>query len=275
MSSVRRIVLGLEYAGEAFCGWQSQRGVRTVQDTLEAALASIAGEAVRLHCAGRTDTGVHATAQVAHFDTHASRGAQAWVRGANSLLPPEIAVHWSHELTPEDDFHARFRAECRRYRYLLLDAPVRPALLARRVGWFHQRLDVAAMRAAAQSLLGEHDFSAFRAAGCQAKSPVKILHRLDIFRQDALIVFDLAANGFLHHMVRNLVGALVYVGAGRTTPEQPARVLAARERRLAAPTFSADGLYFCGVRYPARFGLPHGGDWFVPPTLPVPHPNPS
>ena len=150
-----------------------------------------------------------------------------------------------------------------------------PALLARRVGWFHQRLEVAAMRAAAQSLLGEHDFSAFRATGCQAKSPVKILHRLDILRQDALIVFDFAANGFLHHMVRNLVGALVYVGAGRTPPEQPARVLAARDRRLAAPTFSADGLYFCGVRYPARFGLPHGGDWFVPPTLPVPHPNPS
>ena len=270
MSNMRRIALGLEYAGEAFSGWQSQREVRTVQDTLEAALASIAGEAVRLHCAGRTDAGVHATAQVAHFDTHAVRGAQAWVRGANSLLPPEIAVHWAHELAPEDDFHARFCAECRHYRYLLLDAPVRPALLARRVGWFHQRLNVTAMQTAAQALVGEHDFSAFRAAGCQAKSPVKILHQLDISRQGALIVFDLAANGFLHHMVRNLVGALVYVGAGRTAPEQPARVLASRERRLSAPTFAADGLYFCGVRYPARFALPHGGHWFVPPALPVP-----
>lgn len=268
------MVLGVEYAGDAFNGWQSQCGVQTVQDTLEAVLTDIAGEPVRLHCAGRTDTGVHATAQVAHFDTRAVRPVQAWVRGANSLLPPSVAVHWAHALAAETDFHARYCAERRRYRYVLLDAPVRPALLARRVGWFHRRLDVAAMRAAAAMLVGEHDFSAFRAAGCQAKSPVKTLHCLEVSRQGAFIVFDLAANGFLHHMVRNLVGALVYVGKGRDDPAHPRAILDGRDRRRAAPTFSPDGLYFCGAEYDARYGLPHGGRWCVLPALPSLEPLP-
>ncbi len=249
-----RIALGLEYDGGAFHGWQTQPGGNTVQDTLESALSSIAAQPVRVVCAGRTDTGVHATAQVVHFDTGADRPPEAWVRGVNALLPPTLAVRWMREV-PEA-FHARFSARARRYRYLLLNRPQRPGLWHGRAGWFHRPLDLAAMREGAALLVGEHDFSAFRAAQCQARSPRKFLSRAEVRRQGDFFVFDFEANAFLHHMVRNLVGSLVYVGKGKHPPRWIAELLDAGDRRLAAPTFAPDGLYLCGVDYEAHWALP-------------------
>lgn len=249
-----RIALGVEYDGAAFAGWQSQPHGNTVQDALETALAAIAGHPARTICAGRTDAGVHALAQVVHFDTDADRPESAWVRGVNAHLPPTVAVRWAQPVG--DDFHARFSARSRRYRYVLLNRSVRPAILSGRVGWFHSPLDVEAMAAAAAFLLGEHDFSAFRAAECQAKTPVKTLHHAFIFRESDVIVFDFRANAFLHHMVRNLVGALVFVGKGRHRPEWVAELLEGRDRTQAAPTFEAAGLYFAGVEYAPEWNLP-------------------
>jgi len=251
-----RIALGLEYDGSRFCGWQTQPGGCGVQDALERALAQIAGAPVATTCAGRTDAGVHALAQVVHFDTSARRPPTAWVRGTNALLPAALAVTWSREVAP--DFHARYCAESRSYRYLLLNRGVRPGAQHGRVGWFHHPLDLEAMQAAAQCLVGRHDFSAFRAAECQARSPVRTLHGLDIRRHGELVVFDLRANAFLQHMVRNIVGSLVYVGKGRYPPDWLASVLAARDRALAAPTFDAAGLYLAAVGYAAAWGLPQG-----------------
>lgn len=263
-----RIALGVEYAGDAFEGWQSQRHGRTVQDHLERAIAVIAGHAIRLHCAGRTDAGVHATAQVVHFDTSATRRCGSWVRGVNTLLPPEVAVLWAVEV--DDDFHARYLAHARRYRYILLNTPVRPALLARRVGWFHVPLDVSVMAEGAQYLPGRHDFTAFRAAGCQAKTPIRLMHSASVERDGDYLLFDFHANGFLHHMVRNLVGALVYIGKGAKSPEWIAEVLTQADRSLAAPTFPADGLYLCGVDYADRWPLPGNGRIIAMPRLPLP-----
>ena len=251
-----RLVLGVEYDGRCFCGWQTQASGCGVQDVLERALNAIAGETVATVGAGRTDSGVHASGQVAHFDTRAVRPMTAWTRGVNAFLPAGVAVRWAQPVA--DGFHARYSALERRYRYLLLNRPVRPALDAGRVGWFHAPLDVEAMRAGARHLLGEHDFSAFRAAACQAKSPVRALTRLDIQREGEVIVFELAANGFLHHMVRNIVGGLVYVGNGRRDAAWMGELLERRDRRLAAPTFAPDGLYFLGARYEARWGLREG-----------------
>lgn len=262
-----RIALGVEYAGDAFEGWQSQKHGRTVQDCLEAALQRIAAEPVRLHCAGRTDTGVHATAQVVHFDTTARRPASAWVRGVNAHLPPSVVVRWAVEV--DGGFHARYLAFERRYRYVLVTAPTRPALLSGRVGWFHLPLDEQAMSEAATALVGTHDFSTFRAAGCQARTPVRHMREAEVRRERDCFVFDFRADGFLHHMIRNLVGALVYVGKGRYPPEWLAGVLAARDRSLAAPTFSPDGLYLCGVSYPPRWSLPNEGRIIALPQLPV------
>lgn len=256
-----RIALGVEYDGSRFCGWQTQPAGCAVQDVLARAVAGIAGHAVQLIAAGRTDAGVHAVAQVVHFDTEAMRPDTAWVRGVNALLPASVAVRWARVVGP--GFHARFSARGRRYRYLLLNRPTRPGLLAGRVGWYHAPLDVAAMAEAARHLLGEHDFSAFRAAECQARSPVRTLTRLDIRREGEVVVFDFAANAFLHHMVRNLVGCLVYVGAGKHPPGWLAEVLAGRDRRLAAPTFAPDGLYFTGADYDPEWGLPAPEDAFT------------
>lgn len=249
-----RWALGLEYDGSGFCGWQSQPAGCGVQDALERALGEIAGGPVRVTAAGRTDAGVHALAQVVHFDTIATRPANAWVRGANALLPRCASVLWARGV--DDSFHARFSAVARTYRYLLLARAQRPALAAGRAGWFHQPLDLQAMREASALVVGEHDFSAFRSAECQARNPVRTLHEVRIESRGAWVLMSFTANAFLHHMVRNLVGCLVYVGAGRRAPEWLAEVLAARERRLAAPTFSADGLYLAGVRYPAHLALP-------------------
>jgi tRNA pseudouridine38-40 synthase len=259
-----RIALGVEYDGSPFCGWQSQADGLTVQDTLQRALRQIAGgqianeqpasEQISVIAAGRTDTGVHALEQVVHFDTRVERPLTAWVRGVNAVLPESIAVLWAH--TVPDEFHARFSAHGRSYRYLLVNRAVRPALNAGKAGWFHSPLDTALMQAAAQHLVGEHDFSAFRAAECQAKSPVKHLQQLDIRRHGDIIVFDVSADAFLHHMVRNIVGCLVYVGKGKYPPDWLAEVLVDRERSRAAPTFAPDGLYLRRIKYETKWGLP-------------------
>ena len=249
-----RIALGIEYDGSRFVGWQTQPGGGAVQDAVETALGNIAGCEVKVTCAGRTDSGVHALGQVVHFDTSVERPDSAWVRGANAMLPDSVAILWAHRVA--EDFHARYSATARRYRYLLADRAVRPALGAGRLGWFHQRLQVDAMREAARLVVGEHDFSAFRASECQAKSPVRTIESFEVERRGERVEFTVCANAFLHHMVRNLVGCLVYVGAGRQPAAWMGEVLASRDRRLAAPTFSAHGLYLEHVRYDARWGLP-------------------
>jgi tRNA pseudouridine38-40 synthase len=263
-----RVALGIEYDGTSFAGWQCQLHGNTVQDALERALSAVADRPVATVCAGRTDAGVHALMQVVHFDVDVVRPDSAWVRGTNANLPSTVAVLWARPVA--DDFHARFSALGRRYRYVLLNHPVRPGLLQGKVGWHHQTLDVDAMRAAAAVLVGEHDFSAFRSSECQAKSPVRTLRKFDIVRQDDLIIFDLHANAFLHHMVRNLVGALVYVGNGRWAPQATETLLAGRDRSKGAPTFAAAGLYFVGADYEARWSLPAAGRIMPPsPSFPA------
>jgi tRNA pseudouridine38-40 synthase len=253
-----RLALGLEYDGRAFCGWQTQPERCAVQDKLEAALAQLAGGRISTVCAGRTDAGVHALGQVVHFDTGAARPLSAWVRGANALLPPHVAVNWAHAV--RGDFHARYSARERGYRYVLLNRGVRPAAEHGRVGWFHLPLDLSLMQSAAAHLIGEHDFSAFRSSECQARSPVRDLRRLDIERVGDYVVFDFAANAYLHHMVRNIVGALVYVGKGKHAPEWMGDLLAGRDRTRAAPTFDAAGLYLTRVVYDDAWGLPGASD---------------
>jgi tRNA pseudouridine38-40 synthase len=249
-----RIALGIEYDGSSFCGWQTQPAGCAAQDKLEQALAQIAGERVATICAGRTDAGVHALAQVVHFDTAAQRPESAWVRGVNALLPAALAVTWARQVSGE--FHARYAARARCYRYVLLNHPVRPAADCGRAGWFHLPLDLENMRAAARLLLGEHDFSAFRSSECQARSPVRELRQLTIERQGDYVIFEVCANAFLHHMVRNIIGGLVYVGKGRHAPGWMGEVLAGRDRTRAAPTFDAAGLYLARVDYDAQWGLP-------------------
>jgi tRNA pseudouridine38-40 synthase len=260
-----RIALGIEYDGRGFLGWQSQPGGNTLQDVVEKAISSIAGETVRVFCAGRTDTGVHALAQVVHFDTSSERPQSAWVRGVNAFLPPSVAIRWAKPVGEE--FHARYAARSRSYRYLLLNRLERPGLWTGKVGWYHRPLDIATVRQAAASLLGEHDFSSFRSSECQAKSPVKTLQSCTVINSGDLLVFEFQANAFLHHMVRNLVGALVYVGSGRLSPEAFVRILAARDRSQAPPTFAPDGLYFAGVEYDAVWGLPLVQGMILPTAL--------
>ena len=249
-----RFALAVEYSGHAFCGFQSQPSGCGVQDALERAIAEIAGHVVTVIAAGRTDAGVHAVSQIVHFETEATRPETAWVRGVNTHLPATAAVLWARAVS--DDFHARFAAQARHYTYLLLTRAERPGLLTGFAGWYHQLLDVGAMSAAAGSLLGTHDFSAFRAAECQAKSPVKTLTHIDVSQQGPFVRFDFSANAFLHHMVRNIVGSLIYVGTGKQDPQWIAELLGLRDRTRAAPTFAADGLYLAGATYDARFGLP-------------------
>lgn len=249
-----RIALGVEYSGASFTGWQSQADGRGVQDALERALGVIADARIGTIAAGRTDAGVHATLQVVHFDTEAARPDSAWIRGVNSHLPADIAVQWAQRVPAE--FHARYTVRARHYTYLLLSRATRPALLAKRLGWYHRPLDVAMMREAAKGLAGTHDFSAFRAAECQAASPVKTLSAIAVDGDGEYIRFDFSANAFLHHMIRNIVGALVYVGAGKKPVTWMAELLADRDRTRAAPTFAAAGLYLTGADYDATWGLP-------------------
>jgi tRNA pseudouridine38-40 synthase len=249
-----RLALGLEYDGRGFCGFQSQPSRCSVQDALERALAAIAGAPVRIVAAGRTDAGVHATSQIVHFDAPVARPQSAWVRGVNAHLPPSAAVLWCAGVP--DDFHARFAAHARHYTYLLLNRPERPGLASGHVGWHHAPLDAMAMQAAARRLVGAHDFSSFRAAECQARSPVKTISELRVVRAGSIIRLDFSADAFLHHMVRNIVGALVEVGAGKRSPEWMTELLEAADRTRGAPTFAPDGLYFAGASYDAQFALP-------------------
>lgn len=249
-----RLALGLSYRGQAYHGWQSQPDGRTVQDRLEQALSQFADRPVATVCAGRTDTGVHALNQVVHLDTPVEREPFSWVRGTNRYLPPDIAVQWC--LPVADDFHARNAARGRRYAYLLLESPVRPAIEAGAAGWTFRPLQAEPMREAAAALLGEHDFTSFRSSECQAASPVKTLRGIAISRRGAYWRFDFDASAFLHHMVRNIMGCLVAVGSGNRPPGWMAEVLAARDRDAAAPTFSPDGLYFVGPYYDERHAIP-------------------
>ena len=255
-----RVALGLEYRGTKYCGWQTQPAGCAVQDHLERALEKFLGVSVVTVCAGRTDTGVHALMQVVHVDTEMERDDVSWIRGTNTSLPPDIRVVWAKQV-PED-FHARFSDTSRTYRYVLLNDPVESATLTGMVGWFHTMLDIGRMREAAELLLGEHDFSAYRASECQAKTAVKTMYETSIERigrfdkTHQMLILQFRGNAFLHHMVRNIVGELVYVGAGRRSLPEFRTIFEGRDRILAAPTFSADGLYLCDIAYDARFGLP-------------------
>jgi tRNA pseudouridine38-40 synthase len=252
--TVDRLALGLSYRGTRYHGWQSQPDGLTVQDALEHALSRFADAPVRTVCAGRTDARVHAVNQVVHLDAPVRREPFSWVRGSNRYLPDDIALQWCRAMAAE--FHARNHARGRRYRYVLLQSPVRPSLETGLVGWIFDALDGDAMRAAAQHLLGEHDFTSFRASECQAASPVKTMRSIQIGRRGDYWHFDFDASAFLHHMVRNIVGCLVAVGRGRYEPGWMQELLAARDRDAAAPTFGPDGLYFLGPYYDPSLGLP-------------------
>ena len=249
-----RIALGVEYDGTHFHGWQTQSGVPSVQAALEAALSRVADHPVIVHCAGRTDTGVHALEQVVHFDTTATRTERSWVLGANVNLPPTVGVRWAHPVTA--DFHARFSAQARHYRYQILARRTRSPLQRDRAVWVHEALDLDRMRTAAVALVGEHDFSSFRAVGCQAKSPIRCVRYLELSEHDGLIVLAIGANGFLHHMVRNIAGVLMAIGRGEASPDWTRELLAVRDRRLGGVTAPPHGLYFVRADYPADFHLP-------------------
>jgi tRNA pseudouridine38-40 synthase len=251
---VGRIAVGIEYDGSAYAGWQAQAQLTTIQTLAEHALGRVAAEPVALTAAGRTDAGVHALGQVAHFDTTAQRSARSWVLGANSELPHTVSLSWA--LPVPEHFHARYCAEARTYRYLILNRTARSALYAQRAAWVHRPLDPAAMGEAARALLGEHDFSAFRAAECQSRSPIRRLERLEVARRGDFIVIEATANAFLRHMMRNIAGLLIAIGKGDAPPAWAQQVLAGRDRTRAAATAPAAGLYLIAVRYPAAFGLP-------------------
>ncbi|MEM8560808.1 MAG: tRNA pseudouridine(38-40) synthase TruA [Pseudomonadota bacterium] len=251
-----RIVCRVEYNGRSYQGWQwqPQASVHTVQSTLQAALSQVANQHIDLICAGRTDAGVHAFAQFVHFETSVSRSAKAWVVGANSNLPLDVRVHWA--VAVDQSFHARFSALARRYRYIIANTPVRPAQFVGQLTWQRRQLDHWRMHEAAQALLGERDFSAFRAASCQSKSPMRNVQRVTVTRQGDLVVIDIRANAFLHHMVRNIAGSLIAVGSGLQPIEWIEQLLVGRDRSKAAETAPADGLYLVDVQYPQEFGLP-------------------
>ena len=249
-----RIAIGLEYDGADYAGWQRQPHARAIQTEVERALGFVADHAVAITCAGRTDAGVHAAGQVAHFDTAAARSMRSWMLGANTRLPPDVAVTWAVPVT--GDFHARYWAVARTYRYVILNRTVRPALGRHRVCWIHEDLDAAAMHAAGQVLVGEHDFSSFRASECQSRSPVRRLAGLRVWREGSLVLLEVTANAFLHHMVRNIAGTLITVGCGERSGEWVQEVLQARDRRAAGVTAPPGGLYLLRVDYPPEAGLP-------------------
>lgn len=254
-AGVSRIALGIEYKGARYRGWQRQEaGVPSVQEVLEKALSQVAAEPVSVICAGRTDAGVHASGQVVHFDTRVERPLKAWIMGGNANLPADVSVTWAKVMPA--DFHARFKAFARRYRYVIYNDPIRPAHLAEEVTWNHRPLDVVRMREAAAHLVGTHDFTSFRAVQCQAKSPVKTVHHLEVIEHGRFIVIDVRANAFLHHMVRNFAGVLMTIGAGEREPGWVGEVLAARDRRSGGVTAHPYGLYLVQVQYPQEFELP-------------------
>lgn len=259
-----RMALGIRYDGTDFHGWQHQQGLRTIQGAVEQALSRVANHPVQLYCAGRTDAGVHACQQVAHFDTDAYRSEYSWVFGTNSNLPNDISITWIKFVSK--DFHARFSAKMRRYRYVIYNNSVRPGILRHAVAWYFRTLDADKMHIAGQHLLGEHDFSAFRGAGCQSTSPVRMIYDLSVKRYESMIFIEIAANAFLLHMVRNIVGVLVVIGSGDKPPEWSLEVLHSRERRFAAATAAPHGLYLIDVKYPQEYDLPYNAiePFFLP-----------
>lgn len=262
-----KIALGIEYNGSQYFGWQRQKEVKSVQEHLEKALSVVANHKVEVQCAGRTDAGVHGTGQVVHFETIASRKSAAWTMGANANLPKDIAVRWAKEVP--DEFHARFSATARRYRYLIFNDTLRPGILSSGVSHYHGELDVKEMQKAGQYLLGENDFTSFRATHCQSKSPWRNLMHLNVTRHGKYIVVDIKANAFVHHMVRNIVGSLLVVGRGEKNPEWIKDLLAIKDRKQAGATAKAEGLYLVDVDYPIEFGLPAVpmGPLFLPDEL--------
>jgi len=249
-----RIALGLEYDGTRFVGWQSQAGLTSIQAAAEAAVSRVADEAVALTCAGRTDAGVHALGQVAHFDTAAHRTPRGWVLGANTHLPAEVSVTWACEVA--EPFHARYSATARTYRYYICNRDTRAALAARRATMIHRPLEAGRMREAAAALLGEHDFSAFRSAECQSRTPVRRVEALSVARSADWVLIEITANAFLHHMVRNIAGLLIAIGQGKCGIGRVREVLESRDRSAGAATAPPDGLYLWRVHYPAALGLP-------------------
>lgn len=250
-----RVALAFEYDGRDFHGWQLQKsGVRSVEAELQKAVSKVANHPVELVCAGRTDAGVHSSYQIAHFETASVRPLRSWVMGINTALPYDVSVHWAGNAV--GDFHARFSAIYRRYRYVIYNYPVRPGIQRGQVSWIYRPLDAAQMHTAAQALVGEHDFSSFRAAGCQSRTPVRFLEQITVSRKGDFVVIDVQANAFVHHMVRNIAGALIAVGAGEQPPGWIAEVLAAKDRTLAGVTAPPHGLYLVDVGYPDGFGIP-------------------
>ncbi|MGY6274928.1 tRNA pseudouridine(38-40) synthase TruA [Methylomonas sp. MgM2] len=249
-----RIVLGIEYDGSAYAGWQWQAGKPTLQGELQTALSRIADEAITVHCAGRTDAGVHALEQVVHFDSNVNRDLRAWLMGGNSLLPEDIRIIWVKPAV--GDFHARYSAIARFYRYVILNRPMKSALLRTQATWCYLPLDAGKMHLAAQYLIGEHDFSSFRAQGCQSKSPNRFMHFVDVYRDDDRVVIDICANAFLHHMVRNIAGVLIEIGSGKRPVDWTAQLLDIRNRAVAAMTAPPHGLHLGGVYYPDQYGIP-------------------
>lgn len=249
-----KIALGIEYDGSRYFGWQRQQNVASVQQALETALSKIANAPCEVFCAGRTDAGVHGTGQVVHFETEAVRPMQSWCFGTNANLPADIAVRWAVEVP--DEFHARFSATARRYRYVIYNHKLRSAILPKGISHYYHPLDAEKMHQAGQYLLGENDFSSFRAAQCQSHTPWRNVHHLNVWRQQDYVIVDIQANAFVHHMVRNIVGSLIEVGLGKQPPEWIGWLLAARDRTLAAATAHAEGLYLVDVTYPEQFNIP-------------------
>lgn len=249
-----RIAIGLEYDGAAFHGWQRQPHASSVQACVEQALSRVANETIAVQCAGRTDAGVHAAGQVIHFDTHAQRSERGWLLGANSILPPQVSMQWMRPV--DDEFNARFCATARSYRYCIFNSSLRSALQYRHTSWIRPPLDEARMQQAAQYLIGTHDFSAYRALACQAKSPIRSISQLDVSRHSKQIIINVKANAFLHHMVRNIAGVLIAIGSGEQQPEWAQQILETRDRTQGGVTAAPDGLTLMTVDYPTEFNLP-------------------
>jgi len=249
-----RYAIGIEYDGSAFRGWQIQHEEPTVQSSVEQALSRVADHDLRVTCCGRTDTGVHALCQVAHFDTHAQRTERSWILGVNSHLPAGASALWIRQV--DEQFHARFSAFSRSYRYLINNRWIRPALDANKTSWCRSPLDTDKMQQAAQVLLGEHDFTSFRAKACQARHAIREIQAISVSRSGHMVQLDVTANGFLYHMVRNIAGSLIRIGVGDASPQWLGEVLEQRDRALAAPTATPQGLYFVGARYPGKYDLP-------------------
>ena len=253
IKNINRIILGMEYNGSQFFGWQSQTDKRTVQSVLELALSKVANQPIMVICAGRTDSGVHALEQVVHFDTEVQRDLYAWMMGGNSVLPEDVRIIWAKPAM--DDFHARYSAIARFYRYVILNRPMKSALLPQQLTWFSKPLDVEKMQLAAQALCGNHDFSSFRAQGCQSKSPQRLIYFVDVHRQDQQVIIDISANAFLHHMVRNIAGVLMEIGSGKRPVEWTQELLEIKARSQGGVTAPPDGLHLAGVYYPERYGI--------------------